>query len=34
LFVEALDYYRADEPFRKVHARISQQLHEYPTLIT
>jgi len=34
LFVEALDYYGADQPFRKVHARISKELYEYPTLIT
>src|SRR3954463_15989477 len=34
LFVEALYAYRNDEPFRKVHARISNELRNYPHLIT
>src|SRR5262245_25154711 len=34
LFVEALDFHKTDQPFRKVHARISQVLHDHPTLIT
>ena len=34
LFVEALHAYRSDAPFRKVHARISNELRNYSHLIT
>ena len=34
LFVEALYEYRQDAPFRKLHARISNQLDNYPARIT
>jgi hypothetical protein len=33
LFVEALYAYRNDAPFRKVHARISNELRNYPQFI-
>jgi hypothetical protein len=34
LFVKALYDYRSDAPFRKVHARISNELRNYANLIT
>jgi hypothetical protein len=32
-YVEALYSYRDDEPFRKVHGRLAQQLHKHKDLI-
>ncbi len=33
LFVDALEYYKLDQPFRKVHAHLSKALYKFPHLI-
>ncbi len=33
-YIEALHSFGSDEPFRKVHAQLSQQLQKHPALVT